>query len=115
MLSNRRSKIGFFLLFIGLMLGLMLLGQNYILATAQNSERVGLLEKQVKTLENQVVQLSSTSSKALQSPGTPGIPATGYISQEDVVTQAVAAINPSVVSIKVARSLKYRGGTITQR
>jgi S1-C subfamily serine protease len=119
--QEKRIRLGIFLLLMGLGLGAALLYKNFIMEGSQNQERVGLLEQQVKMLQDQVGQLSgsnnqfSASIRALENKPTSTSASNRSQSQEEIVTQAVATINPSVVSVRVSRGIRYRSGVITQR
>lgn len=116
--KDRRAKFGFLLLGVAILLAFFSLANNIALRNKQNQERVGLLEQQVKILSDQVVKLSGDNSQfAASISQLESSPSSilGQQSQEETITQAVATINPSVVSIRVSRDIRYRNGTVTQR
>jgi S1-C subfamily serine protease len=117
--NNKRTKLGFLLLVTAILLAVISLGNNAVLEYRQSRERVGLLEQQVKILSDQVVKLSGDNSQfaaSIEALESSPASATGRAeSQEETITQAVATINPSVVSIRVSRSVRYRNGIINQR
>lgn len=83
-----------------------------------SQEKIGLLEEQVSSLQEEMIKVTGENSQfaaSIKSLTDSPRPTASNVSQESAVTRSVAEINPSVVSIRVYRNVQYRGQILRQR
>ena len=83
-----------------------------------SQEKIGLLEEQVSSLQEEMIKVTGENSQfaaSIKSLTDSPRPTASNVSQESAITRSVAEINPSVVSIRVYRNVQYRGQILRQR